>query len=91
MIQSKTLLDNEKVKVVEIRIPAGEKLPMHSHGRYLSYTMNPAKVKFILPDGTSNVAEYDRGVVRYAEAGITHEIENVGSTDVFNLDIELKE
>ena len=91
MIQSKTLLDNEKVKVVEIRIPAGEKMPMHTHGRYLSYTMNPAKVRFILPDGSINEADFQRGIVRYAEAGVTHSIENIGSTEVFNLDIELKE
>jgi quercetin dioxygenase-like cupin family protein len=91
MVQSKTLLENDKVKIVEMRIAPGELMPMHTHGRYIAYTMNPAKVRFTLPDGTTSEQEFQKGVVRYAEPGVTHSIENIGSTDVINLDIELKD
>ena len=35
--ESKPLLDNERVKVSEVRIGPGERLPMHTHGRYINY------------------------------------------------------
>ena len=89
MIEKKVLLDNDRVKVVEIRLPPGEKMPMHTHSAYIAYTMNPARVKFTFPDGSSRTVEFVRGQANYSD-GITHEIENIGSTDVLNLDIELK-
>ena len=89
MVEKKVLLDNDRVKIVEIRMSPGEKMPMHTHSAYVAYIMNPAKVKFTLPDGSSRIAEFAKGQVNYSD-GITHEIENIGSTDVLNLDIELK-
>jgi beta-alanine degradation protein BauB len=82
-------LENDKVKIVEIRLAPGENLPMHTHGAYVSYTMNPCKVKFTLQDGTVREQEFEKGFARYSD-GVTHALENVGSTDIFNLDIELK-
>jgi len=89
MVEKKVLLDNERVKIVEIRLPAGEKLPMHTHSNYVAYIMNPARVRFTFPDGSTRVAEFAKGQATYSE-GVTHEIENIGETDVLNLDIELK-
>ena len=45
--ESKPLLDNERVKVSEVRIGPGERLPMHTHGRYINYVMSDAKVRVI--------------------------------------------
>jgi len=45
--ESKPLLDNERVKVSEIRIGPGERLPMYTHGRYINYVMSDAKVRVI--------------------------------------------
>jgi hypothetical protein len=74
MVQSKILLENDRVKVVEIHVAPGEKMPMHTHGKYIAYTMNTAKVKFILPDGTTREQELDKGTVRYSD-GVTHSLE----------------
>jgi beta-alanine degradation protein BauB len=90
-VESKLLLENDKVKIVEVRITPGDKLPMHTHGRYVSYAMNPAKVRATMPDGSTMIRELQKGTVAYSESGVTHSLENIGSTDVFNLDIELKD
>jgi beta-alanine degradation protein BauB len=89
MIESKVLLENDRVKVVEVRMSPGDKLPMHTHPAYVVFTMNHSKVKFTFPDGSSRIAELVKGRATYSD-GITHEIENIGATDLLNLDIELK-
>jgi hypothetical protein len=89
MIETKVLLENDRVKVIEARMSPGDKLPMHTHSAYVAYTINPAKVKFTFPDGSSRMTEFVKGNAAYSD-GITHEIENIGSTEVLNLDIELK-
>jgi quercetin dioxygenase-like cupin family protein len=89
MVQTKVLVDNERVKVFEVRIPPGEKLPRHTHPAYVAYAMNSAKVKITFPDGTSATRELVKGNASYSE-GVTHEIENIGSTELINLEIELK-
>jgi len=90
MVQSKIILENDRVKIVEMRVAPGEKMPMHTHGAYVAYTMNPAKVRFILPDGTTREQDFEKGSCRFSP-GVTHALENIGSTEIFNLDIELKE
>jgi len=47
--ESKPSLDNERVKVLEVRIGPGERLPMDTHGRYINYIMSDAKVRVIAP------------------------------------------
>lgn len=89
MVESKILLENEKVTIIERRIGLGEKLPMHTHGEYVAYVLNPAKVRITFPDGSTKEHEFEQGVASYSK-GTTHELENIGSTEIVNLDIELK-
>ena len=77
------------MKIVEVHLRPGEKLEMHSHGAYVAYIINPARVRFSFPDGTSREAEFEKGRANFSE-GMTHSVENIGSTEVWNLDIELK-
>jgi hypothetical protein len=88
-MEKKVLIDNERVKIIEIRVPPGDKVPMHTHSAYVSYVMNTTKVRLTLPDGSTRVAEMVKGQANYSE-GVTHEIENIGSVELLNLDIELK-
>ena len=89
MVQTKVLVENDRVKVIEVKISPGEKLGMHTHGAYVAYTINPARVRLTFPDGTSREAEFEKGHAAYSE-GVTHAIENIGSTEVLNVDVELK-
>jgi quercetin dioxygenase-like cupin family protein len=89
--ESKPILENERVKVSEIRIGPGERLPMHTHGRYINYVLTDATVRVIPKDGPSVERGFKKGFVAYSDdAGVTHSIENVGSTDALTLEIELK-
>ena len=89
--ESKAVIDNERVKVSEVRIRPGERLPMHTHGRYINYVLGDAKVRVIPKDGPPVEREFKKGFVAYTDVvGVTHSIENVGSTDAVTLEIELK-
>jgi len=85
----KVLIENERVKVMEVTIPPGGKLPKHTHPAYVAYPMNPARAKITFPDGSTRIVELVKGNAVYSE-GATHEVENIGSTELFNLEIEIK-
>jgi len=48
----KLLMENKKVRVLDIRLKPGEKAPMHNHpSGHVVYVMNNAKFKLTFPDG----------------------------------------
>ena len=47
----KVLLENDQVRVLEYRLKAGEREPMHSHPAGIVYLLSGAKMKFTYPDG----------------------------------------
>lgn len=85
----KARLDNDRVRVLDVQMPAGQKSSMHSHPAYVIYVVTPGKVKFTAPDGTTEEVELEAGQVIWREAE-THAAENVGTTEVHVLNIELK-
>ena len=85
----KMLLENDRVRVLEVRAKPGEKIPMHSHPPYVVYSLSSAKVKFVTPD-TTMIVELKAGEVSWREAE-KHAPENIGTTEVHVLVIELKE
>ena len=85
----KVLLENDRVRVLEVRHQPGVKEAMHSHPAYVSYYLDATKVKVTMPDG--KVVEKDRkaGEVQFSEP-VTHALENIGTTEQHVLVIELK-
>jgi beta-alanine degradation protein BauB len=84
------LLENDKVRVMEVRLKPGQKAPMHDHpNNHVVYVMKGATFKLSFPDGKSMDIELKSGKAFWMEAG-AHETENVGTTDGQNLVIELK-
>src|SRR5213082_3884895 len=47
----KVLLENDQVRVLEYRLKAGEKEPMHSHPTGVVYVLSGTKLKFSHSDG----------------------------------------
>src|SRR5438876_8320326 len=47
----KVLLENDQVRVLEYRLKASEKEPMHSHPTGVVYVLSGVKLKFTYPDG----------------------------------------
>ncbi len=84
----KVLLDNDKVRVLDFQLKAGDKVPMHSHPASILYTIAPGKTKTTFPDSKSMETEFKAGEARWSEP-VTHANEAITSLHV--LVIELKE
>lgn len=83
------LLENEHVRVLEMRLRAGERDSEHSHDDETVYFISGSKVKIHLPTGGSSDVELPDGHVMWHEAW-THSVENVGPTDISAIIVESK-
>jgi quercetin dioxygenase-like cupin family protein len=75
--------------VLEFSRKPGQKEAMHSHPAVLLYVIQGGKLKSMAPDGTSKEIEYKTGDIQWREA-VTHTGENVGTTEMKSLLIEVK-
>jgi len=82
-------LENNYVRVYEYRIKPGVKDPMHSHPHGLVYALAGGTLRSTAPDGHSSTSEIKAGELVWRE-GVTHALENVGSTEMHALSVELK-
>ena|SRR5271157_1422608 len=85
----KVLLDNANVRVLDVRLPPGQKVAMHSHPANVTYFLTDAKFKLTSPDGKTEERDSKAGQARWSEA-VTHAIENVGTSEVHLVQTELK-
>ena len=85
----KVLLENDCVRMQFHDVAVGGKTPMHSHPQYAVYVFNPYKARIILADGSQRISEHKAGDAFWNEAS-QHVVENVGTTPVHNLVMELK-
>ena len=84
------IMENEKVRVMDMKLKPGDKSPMHNHPNdHLVYVFNNAKFKLSFPDGNTNEFELKAGQALWIEAG-PHETENIGTTNGHNLVTEIK-
>jgi quercetin dioxygenase-like cupin family protein len=86
----RVLLENDKVRVLELRIKPGEKIPMHSH-RYsmVAYSFGATTHKWTLPDGKTRDMHLKAGEIVWS-GPFAHGAENTGKTDVHLLIVEIK-
>ena len=87
---SKVLFENDRVRVYEVTTAAGETLKMHSHPAHVVYFLEGSKVKFTSSDGKVTEAEVKKGEALWGDP-VTHTVENVGSTPVKGVVVELKD
>jgi quercetin dioxygenase-like cupin family protein len=92
VVQSKTVklkFENEKVRVLEAELPPGVKEQVHSHPAYVIYVVAGGKVRNYTADGKTTEAELKTGDVLYREP-LTHAAENIGTTTMHFILVELK-
>lgn len=77
----KSVFENERVRVLNINLKPGDKVPMHSHPGYVAVALNRCKVKFISPDGKEEEAEFKAGDTVWRGAG-SHSAENIGTVEL---------
>ncbi len=84
------LMENEKVRVMDMKLKPGQKSPMHNHPNdHVVYVFRDAKLKLSFPNGNNDEFELKTGQVLWIEAG-SHETENIGTTKAHNLVTEIK-
>jgi quercetin dioxygenase-like cupin family protein len=82
--------ENDRVRVLELRLKPGEREGMHTHPAYVLYALTDYRVRNTSADGAVRVFERKRGDVFWGEP-VTHGGENVGETEVHALIVELKQ
>ena len=85
----KVLLENNQVRVLEYRLKAGEKEPMHSHPAGVVYVLSGATLKFSYPDGRTEEKAAATGETIWRDP-VTHAVENTGKTEAHAIAIDLK-
>lgn len=85
----KTVLENDQVRVLRVTYGPGEKSVMHEHPAGVAIFMVNQKVRFHLPDGSTEENEGKAGEVIWAEA-VEHQPENVGDGPIEVILVELK-
>lgn len=84
-----TLMENEHVRVLGMTLKVGEKDQTHSHPSETVYFVKGAKVKIYLSDGEAMEADIPDGHIMWHEEW-THQVENVGSNDLYAIIVENK-
>jgi hypothetical protein len=86
----KVVLENEFVRVWDIRVPPGVFEPRHSHARGVTIALSDYDNETVsYPDGKANRGHTKFGEVRWAEP-VTHAARNTGTTEQHVIRIELK-
>jgi beta-alanine degradation protein BauB len=85
----KVLLENDAVRVLEIRMKQGAKSEMHSHPQSVAIVLNDQRIKFSFPNGKSDVVDLKRGQAIWFDA-LSHSAENTGTEDAAGVLVELK-
>lgn len=82
--------ENEQVRVIRVKIPAGAEAPMHAHVRSRAIVyLTPAKFEAITEEGVTSQSSFQRGDVVWADSALTHREFNRGG-DFEGLVVELK-
>ena len=85
------LLENDRVRVLDIRLEPGETSPMHTHlGPSVLYALTDGQARFTFPDGRSQIVQMKTGEAAWSDL-LTHEVQNIGDTELHVLNIEIKE
>ena len=85
----KVILENAQVRVLAVTLKPGQKAPMHSHPANVSYVLSDGKLRVTMADGKTVDKEPKAGTASWSEA-VSHAVENIGSADFTQVQIELK-
>jgi quercetin dioxygenase-like cupin family protein len=86
----KLILENERVRVFDVRFKPGQKAVMHAHPDRLVYVLADYTLDLKLPDGSSQEVPLKAGQAFWMGAG-PHAAQNIGKTEGHALVVELKE
>ncbi len=86
----KVLFENDKMRLLEVKIQPGQKEPLHSHPyKSLTIVQTPSQIKYFDTDGNLIDEETIEGVSWLEPMG-PHSTENVGDREFHGYRVELK-
>lgn len=85
----KVLLENEKIRVIQLELAPGEVVPWHSHPDHFVYALTDGKLEITDKGKEPVVAEIKAGEAMYLIA-TTHMAKNIGDATVKLIVTELK-
>jgi quercetin dioxygenase-like cupin family protein len=88
-MKSAVRFENDRLRVLELRLAPGETEAMHSHPAYLVIVLSPARMRMTSFVGGVTDMNLAEGQISFAEA-VTHAGENVGTTELHEFIVELK-
>jgi quercetin dioxygenase-like cupin family protein len=83
------LLENDQVRVIRGYLKPGEKAAMHSHPDHVVFVAKGSTARLTDPSGKENTMDLGSGQAVFMKAQ-SHEITNVGETDLEMIVVELK-
>jgi quercetin dioxygenase-like cupin family protein len=83
------LFENDAIRVLEVTVKPGAKVPMHTNPENVNYIVKPGTLRLTNPDGSTMELDLAERQVIPAPVG-RHAVENVGTTEVRTICIELK-
>jgi len=91
-VGSRILFENDLVRVWEISLEPGERLPLHYHALpYLVVTIEAAHVRLVEHDRQANDPTDAPGDLTFRKAGQIHELQNISTSRYVNRLIEIKQ
>ena len=87
---SKILLENEDVRVVQIKLAPGEKDAVHTHPAGWYYVVKPGTMKVTFADGKTSMWESQAGESGWLKTRAPHADKNTGKTTIVWVLVEVK-
>ena len=84
----KFIMENKRVRVLEVDFKPGDKAIMHYHPDHVVYVLKGGKAK-LTSGGKTDTLDLKAGQAIFLEAQ-NHEVQNIGSTELSLLVVELK-
>jgi quercetin dioxygenase-like cupin family protein len=75
---AKVVFENDVIRVIEITMRKDQKIPMHSHDKGLSYSLNNGRMRSVDGLGKSRVFNVKKGELSWSDEGESHAVENLG-------------
>ena len=85
----KSVLENDRVRVLEIRTQPGESSELHSHPDMVLYAVTDCDWRLTGPDGEVVEAHIPQGQTIFLDA-TTHRAEDIGTGGSFAIAVELQ-
>lgn len=85
----KLIYEDEQLRMIEVQIKPGEQAAMHRHPRNVTYILQGGTLRFTDKAGAIKDVTFAEGHTA-SMPETSHAVENIGSTDVHAIQIELK-